>query len=159
MDSADHKSRLMSASYSSENPQNDGDSPFLQNNLPRTRRSLYISPKDADKLLENSDISPDKNLAKNRRLVIEELIATERTYVSELQSVLDGYLKRIEASDIVRTPQQQQQQTIAHPVPTELQNMSHILFGNLTEIHEFHSRSEHEISKLIYPRFEIFWFL
>ena len=150
----------MSASYSSENPQNDGDSPFLQKNIPRTRRSLYISPKDADKLLENSDISPDKNLAKNRRLVIEELIATERTYVSELQSVLDGYLKRIEASDIVRTPQhqqqQQQQQTIAHPVPTELQNMSHILFGNLAEIHDFHSRLVNGITKLIYPRFEIF---
>lgn len=66
-------------------------------------------------------------LATKRGHVIGELIETERSYVAELRSVLDGYLRPMEDP------------AMCEMIPVELRNMSHILFGNLEEIYRFHS--------------------
>ncbi|KAF7242624.1 Guanine nucleotide exchange factor DBS [Varanus komodoensis] len=60
--------------------------------------------------------------------IINELIETERVYVEELQSILEGYASELENPDLI------------HLVPTAISNKKEILFGNLSEIYEFHNR-------------------
>ncbi|KAK7922482.1 hypothetical protein WMY93_009384 [Mugilogobius chulae] len=63
-----------------------------------------------------------------KRRVMRELIETERTYVEELLSVLLGYRAEMEnpaMSDIL---------------PADLVSKKDILFGNMPEIYNFHSR-------------------
>ncbi|NXH17001.1 MCF2L factor, partial [Bucco capensis] len=60
--------------------------------------------------------------------IINELIETERVYVEELQSIIEGYASEMENPNLV------------HLIPSALQNKKEILFGNLPEIYEFHNR-------------------
>uniref|UniRef100_A0A4W3IB86 MCF.2 cell line derived transforming sequence n=1 Tax=Callorhinchus milii TaxID=7868 RepID=A0A4W3IB86_CALMI len=60
--------------------------------------------------------------------VINELIETERVYVEELHTILQGY--RVEMDN----------PSMLHLLPSALQNKKEILFGNMSEIHDFHSR-------------------
>ncbi|XP_009694783.1 PREDICTED: guanine nucleotide exchange factor DBS-like, partial [Cariama cristata] len=60
--------------------------------------------------------------------IINELIETERVYVEELQSIIEGYASEMDNPNLV------------HLIPSALQNKKDILFGNLPEIYEFHNR-------------------
>ncbi|EOA97604.1 Putative guanine nucleotide exchange factor MCF2L2, partial [Anas platyrhynchos] len=60
--------------------------------------------------------------------IINELIETERVYVEELQSIIEGYASEMDNPNLV------------HLIPSTLQNKKEILFGNLPEIYEFHNR-------------------
>nr|XP_033813478.1 probable guanine nucleotide exchange factor MCF2L2 [Geotrypetes seraphini] len=70
----------------------------------------------------------DENLSSRRSHIINELIETERVYVEELQSIIEGYVSELENPDLI------------HLIPTTLQNKKDVLFGNLPEIYEFHNR-------------------
>ncbi|NWV60247.1 MCF2L factor, partial [Malurus elegans] len=60
--------------------------------------------------------------------IINELIETERVYVEELQSIIEGYASEMDNPSLV------------HLIPSSLQNKKEILFGNLPEIYDFHNR-------------------
>ncbi|NXO17970.1 MCF2L factor, partial [Oriolus oriolus] len=60
--------------------------------------------------------------------IINELIETERVYVEELQSIIEGYASEMDNPNL------------AHLIPSALQNKKEILFGNLPEIYDFHNR-------------------
>ncbi|NWV00844.1 MCF2L factor, partial [Upupa epops] len=60
--------------------------------------------------------------------IINELIETERVYVEELQSIIEGYASQMDNPNLV------------HLIPSALQNKKEILFGNLPEIYDFHNR-------------------
>uniref|UniRef100_A0A8C0IT82 MCF.2 cell line derived transforming sequence-like 2 n=1 Tax=Chelonoidis abingdonii TaxID=106734 RepID=A0A8C0IT82_CHEAB len=60
--------------------------------------------------------------------IINELIETERVYVEELQSIIEGYASEMDNPDLI------------HLIPSALQNKKEVLFGNLPEIYEFHNR-------------------
>uniref|UniRef100_A0A669Q389 MCF.2 cell line derived transforming sequence-like 2 n=1 Tax=Phasianus colchicus TaxID=9054 RepID=A0A669Q389_PHACC len=60
--------------------------------------------------------------------IINELIETERVYVEELQSIIEGYASEMDNPSLL------------HLIPSVLQNKKDILFGNLPEIYEFHNR-------------------
>ncbi|XP_052660842.1 probable guanine nucleotide exchange factor MCF2L2 isoform X13 [Harpia harpyja] len=70
----------------------------------------------------------DENLSTRRSHIINELIETERVYVEELQSIIEGYASEMDNPNLV------------HLMPSALQNKKEILFGNLPEIYEFHNR-------------------
>uniref|UniRef100_A0A8C5IXM3 MCF.2 cell line derived transforming sequence-like 2 n=1 Tax=Junco hyemalis TaxID=40217 RepID=A0A8C5IXM3_JUNHY len=60
--------------------------------------------------------------------IINELIETERVYVEELQSIIEGYASEMDNPNLV------------HLIPSALQNKKEVLFGNLPEIYYFHNR-------------------
>ncbi|XP_060911227.1 proto-oncogene DBL isoform X2 [Labrus mixtus] len=62
------------------------------------------------------------------RHVMKELIATERIYVDELLAVLLGY--RAEMED----------PSMSNLLPSALRSQKDVLFGNMPEIYQFHSR-------------------
>ncbi|XP_064372734.1 probable guanine nucleotide exchange factor MCF2L2 isoform X4 [Dromaius novaehollandiae] len=70
----------------------------------------------------------DENLSTRRSHIINELIETERVYVEELQSIIEGYASEMDNP------------SLAHLIPSALQNKKEVLFGNLPEIYEFHNR-------------------
>ncbi|KAM7388777.1 hypothetical protein PAMP_024927 [Pampus punctatissimus] len=58
-----------------------------------------------------------------------ELIETERLYVEELQSIMEGYFAELDNSEL------------SHLIPPTLENKRDVLFGNLPQIYEFHNRT------------------
>uniref|UniRef100_A0A1A8DRG8 MCF.2 cell line derived transforming sequence b n=1 Tax=Nothobranchius kadleci TaxID=1051664 RepID=A0A1A8DRG8_NOTKA len=75
-----------------------------------------------------TDSEAEDNPEQVTRHIIKELIATERIYVDELLSVLLGY--RAEMED----------PSMANLLPTALRSQKDVLFGNMPEIYQFHSR-------------------
>ncbi|KAM4794958.1 guanine nucleotide exchange factor DBS [Rhinophrynus dorsalis] len=75
-----------------------------------------------------SVMEEEENLAVLRRHVMNELIETERVYVEELLSVLEGYAAEMENP------------LVMHLLSPMLQNKKDILFGNMEEIYQFHNR-------------------
>ncbi|KAI1891535.1 hypothetical protein AGOR_G00144800 [Albula goreensis] len=71
----------------------------------------------------------EETLSNRRRHIMNELVETERLYVEELQSIIEGYATELDNTEL------------AHLVPTALQNKKDVLFGNLPEIYEFHNRT------------------
>ncbi|XP_066506597.1 proto-oncogene DBL [Hoplias malabaricus] len=69
-----------------------------------------------------------ENTEQHKRNVVKELIETEKVYVEELLSVLLGY--RAEMNN----------PSLSQALPPQLRNKKELLFGNLPEIYEFHSR-------------------
>uniref|UniRef100_A0A8C8LVA8 MCF.2 cell line derived transforming sequence-like 2 n=1 Tax=Oncorhynchus tshawytscha TaxID=74940 RepID=A0A8C8LVA8_ONCTS len=63
------------------------------------------------------------------RHIMNELIETERLYVEELQSIMEGYAAELDNTEL------------SHLIPTALENKKDVLFGNLPEIYEFHNRT------------------
>uniref|UniRef100_A0AAY4EBF4 MCF.2 cell line derived transforming sequence-like 2 n=1 Tax=Denticeps clupeoides TaxID=299321 RepID=A0AAY4EBF4_9TELE len=61
--------------------------------------------------------------------IMTELIETERLYVEELQSIMEGYAAALDNSEL------------SHLIPPGLDNKKEVLFGNLSEIYEFHNRT------------------
>ncbi|XP_072897329.1 guanine nucleotide exchange factor DBS isoform X2 [Hemitrygon akajei] len=70
----------------------------------------------------------EENLSTRRRHIMNELIDTERAYVEELQSIIEGYATEMD------------NQELTHLIPAALKNKKEILFGNLPEIYDFHNR-------------------
>ncbi|KAK7889428.1 hypothetical protein WMY93_024988 [Mugilogobius chulae] len=58
-----------------------------------------------------------------------ELIETERLYVEELQSIMEGYYCELDNSEL------------SHLIPPSLENKRDVLFGNLPEIYQFHHKT------------------
>ena len=87
-----------------------------------TSGSLDIDPECIGPL-GDSDI-----LAAKRGHVMRELIDTERMYVQELRMILEGYCDEME------NPYMQQL------LPVALKGKQDILFGNMREIYNFHSK-------------------
>ncbi|XP_029023506.1 guanine nucleotide exchange factor DBS isoform X3 [Betta splendens] len=71
----------------------------------------------------------EENLAVLRRHVMNELLETERVYVEELLCVLEGYAAEMENP------------ALAHLLPGTLLNKKDVLFGNMSEIYQFHRRT------------------
>ncbi|XP_061905211.1 proto-oncogene DBL-like isoform X6 [Entelurus aequoreus] len=85
------------------------------------RSTLYGSAPDTDSEAED-------NPEQITRRVMKELIYTEKIYVDELLAVLLGY--RAEMED----------PSMAYLLPSLLLSQKDILFGNMPEIYQFHSR-------------------
>ncbi|XP_028323257.1 proto-oncogene DBL isoform X2 [Gouania willdenowi] len=75
-----------------------------------------------------TDSEAEDNPEQVTRHIMKELIATERIYVDELLSVLLGY--RAEMED----------PSVCNLLPSALCSQKDILFGNMPEIYQFHSR-------------------
>ncbi|XP_040192172.1 guanine nucleotide exchange factor DBS isoform X4 [Rana temporaria] len=75
-----------------------------------------------------SVMEDEENLAVLRRHVMNELIETERVYVEELLSVLEGYAAEMESP------------LVMHLLSPMLHNKKDVLFGNMEEIYHFHNR-------------------
>ncbi|XP_076579148.1 guanine nucleotide exchange factor DBS isoform X7 [Chaetodon auriga] len=71
----------------------------------------------------------EESLSNRRRHIMTELIETERLYVEELQSIMEGYFAELDNSEL------------SHLIPPSLENKRDVLFGNLPEIYEFHNRT------------------
>ncbi|XP_041808066.1 proto-oncogene DBL [Chelmon rostratus] len=75
-----------------------------------------------------TDSEAEDNPEQVTRHIMKELIATERIYVDELLSVLLGY--RAEMED----------PSVSNLLPCALRSQKDVLFGNMPEIYQFHSR-------------------
>ncbi|XP_054479575.1 guanine nucleotide exchange factor DBS isoform X1 [Anoplopoma fimbria] len=71
----------------------------------------------------------EENLAVLRRHVMNELLETERAYVEELLCVLEGYAAEMDNP------------AMAHLIPSTLLSKKVVLFGNMSEIYQFHKRT------------------
>ncbi|KAH8234317.1 hypothetical protein KR038_007695, partial [Drosophila bunnanda] len=69
-----------------------------------------------------------ESLRLKRGHVLTELLETERIYVNEMSSILQGYYDRIKSEELT------------HLTPTSLQGKEDILFGNLHELFTFHNQ-------------------
>ncbi|XP_034033623.1 guanine nucleotide exchange factor DBS isoform X3 [Thalassophryne amazonica] len=71
----------------------------------------------------------EENLAILRRHVMNELLETERAYVEELLCVLEGYAAEMDNPAML------------HLIPSTLLGKKDVLFGNMSEIYQFHKRT------------------
>ncbi|XP_069376652.1 guanine nucleotide exchange factor DBS isoform X15 [Paralichthys olivaceus] len=71
----------------------------------------------------------EENLAVLRRHVMNELLETERAYVEELLCVLEGYAAEMDNP------------AMAPLIPSTLLSKKDVLFGNMSEIYQFHKRT------------------
>ncbi|KAI9548219.1 hypothetical protein NQZ68_010438 [Dissostichus eleginoides] len=85
------------------------------------RSCLYGSTTETDSEAEDNPEQVTRHLMK-------ELIATERIYVDELLSVLLGYRA------VMEDP------SMSNLLPSALRSQKDVLFGNMPEIYQFHSR-------------------
>ncbi|XP_077444757.1 triple functional domain protein-like [Stigmatopora argus] len=58
------------------------------------------------------------------RFIFTELIQTEKAYVRDLQECFDNYVKKMLRQD--------------EKIPARINNMEHVIFGNILELYEFH---------------------
>ncbi|XP_023818338.1 proto-oncogene DBL isoform X1 [Oryzias latipes] len=78
--------------------------------------------------IPETDSETEDNPEQVTRHIMKELISTERIYVDELLSVLLGY--RAEMED----------PSMSNLLPSALRSQKDVLFGNMPEIYQFHSR-------------------
>ncbi|KAM4574203.1 guanine nucleotide exchange factor DBS isoform 2-T2 [Fundulus diaphanus] len=71
----------------------------------------------------------EESLSNRRRHIMTELIESERIYVEELQSIMEGYIAGLNNSEL------------SHLIPPSLENKKDVLFGNLPEIFDFHNKT------------------
>ncbi|XP_061593328.1 guanine nucleotide exchange factor DBS isoform X2 [Cololabis saira] len=71
----------------------------------------------------------EESLSNRRRHIMTELIKTEKIYVEELESIMEGYFSQLSNSEL------------SHLIPSSLENKRDVLFGNLPEIYEFHNKT------------------
>ncbi|XP_046876434.1 proto-oncogene DBL [Hypomesus transpacificus] len=75
-----------------------------------------------------SDSEADESPEQLKRLIMKELIETERLYVEELLSVLLGYRAEMDNP------------SLSFLLSSDLRKKKEVLFGNIPEIYQFHSR-------------------
>ncbi|XP_062575742.1 guanine nucleotide exchange factor DBS-like isoform X1 [Saccostrea cucullata] len=73
-----------------------------------------------------SSISDIDTLLAKRRHVLNELIESEKTYVSQLADIVHGYERKLDDPEM------------RHLIPDALRGRKEILFGNLEQIYRFH---------------------
>ncbi|VEN49521.1 unnamed protein product [Callosobruchus maculatus] len=89
---------------------------------------IYISSPDADPITKEETVSPEDEINKIKiGHVLTELLETEKVYVTELSSIINGY--KVEA----------QHASMQHILPFDLDHKLNVIFGNLEEIYTFHS--------------------
>ncbi|KAK2874385.1 hypothetical protein Q8A67_021538 [Cirrhinus molitorella] len=71
----------------------------------------------------------EESLSNRRSHIMNELIETERLYVEELQSIIEGYASALDDPELI------------YLIPPSLENKKEVLFGNLPEIYEFHQKT------------------
>ncbi|TRY92653.1 hypothetical protein DNTS_007701 [Danionella cerebrum] len=71
----------------------------------------------------------EENFAVLRRHVMNELLETERAYVEELLCVLEGYAAEMDNP------------AMSHLIPNTLLHKKDVLFGNMSEIYQFHKKT------------------
>lgn len=72
----------------------------------------------------SSDQIEDPKTQKTLRLIMREMVQTERDYVASLEYVIENYIPELLREDI----------------PQALRGQRNVVFGNIEKIHEFHSR-------------------
>uniref|UniRef100_A0A9J7XVR4 MCF.2 cell line derived transforming sequence-like 2 n=1 Tax=Cyprinus carpio carpio TaxID=630221 RepID=A0A9J7XVR4_CYPCA len=70
----------------------------------------------------------EESLSNRRSHIMNELIETERLYVEELQSIIEGYAAALDDPELF------------YLIPPSLENKKEVLFGNLPEIYKFHQK-------------------
>ncbi|XP_039513471.1 guanine nucleotide exchange factor DBS isoform X2 [Pimephales promelas] len=71
----------------------------------------------------------EESLSNRRSHIMNELIETERLYVEELQSIIEGYAAALDDPELI------------YLIPPSLENKKDVLFGNLPQIYEFHQKT------------------
>ncbi|KAK7127928.1 hypothetical protein R3I93_020490 [Phoxinus phoxinus] len=71
----------------------------------------------------------EESLSNRRSHIMNELIETERLYVEELQSIIEGYAAALDDPELI------------YLIPPSLESKKEVLFGNLPEIYEFHQKT------------------
>ncbi|XP_028286983.1 guanine nucleotide exchange factor DBS isoform X9 [Parambassis ranga] len=119
-------------------PRPEVKSPHSSPNLERKERRYSADSalcKKAESPVHNGGMrhaslsEEEENLAVLRRHVMNELLETERAYVEELLCVLEGYAAEMDNP------------AMAHLIPSTLLSKKDILFGNMSEIYQFHKRT------------------
>ncbi|XP_029939715.1 guanine nucleotide exchange factor DBS isoform X3 [Salarias fasciatus] len=112
--------------------QSDTD-PNKKKNIRKTKAGIKIEVMHEESQGGSTHIvvtnETEESLSNRRRHIMTELIETERLYVEELQSIMEGYFAELNNSEL------------SHLVPPSLENKRDVLFGNLPEIYEFHNRT------------------
>lgn len=90
------------------------------------REELRSKAMRTDRKFSLSEHDPNESMKIRRENILAELLATESKYVSDLEEILIHYRDKLEVSNLTETRQKAQ-----------------IIFGNLDEIHEFHSTAFH----------------
>ncbi|XP_008570452.1 PREDICTED: probable guanine nucleotide exchange factor MCF2L2 isoform X3 [Galeopterus variegatus] len=83
---------------------------------------LESSHDELEQLASHEDLPPS-------RRIIRDLLETEEIYIKEIKSIIDGYITPM---DFI---------WLKHLIPDVLQNNKDFLFGNITELYEFHNRT------------------
>ncbi|KRZ17746.1 Triple functional domain protein [Trichinella zimbabwensis] len=68
------------------------------------------------------EISEQQQAVEKRRYVLQELVETERDYVKDLGSIVEGYITTIESMEL----------------PEDMKGKERIVFANIQQIYEFH---------------------
>lgn len=79
------------------------------------------------------DSLSQSQLSNGWQMVVNELLQTERSYVNDLQEVVDGYCKGLSDSE----PEMSSEEWSSEPITVEEKG---ILFGNIRDLLEFNSR-------------------
>ncbi|KAJ8926822.1 hypothetical protein NQ314_020670 [Rhamnusium bicolor] len=99
------------------------------NTIPKVSAQIIMtSPQDNDQ--DSSFVHQNETDEVNRIKtghVLTELFETERVYVSELLSIINGYKLEVQNEDM------------QHLIPPGMEEKFDIIFGNLEEIYKFHS--------------------
>uniref|UniRef100_A0A672Z3F6 MCF.2 cell line derived transforming sequence-like 2 n=1 Tax=Sphaeramia orbicularis TaxID=375764 RepID=A0A672Z3F6_9TELE len=96
----------------------------------QTRPVQPVAPRPESSPKRPSLKNPSRTTGgQQREHIMTELIETERLYVEELQSIMEGYFAELDNSEL------------SHLIPPSLENKRDVLFGNLPEIYEFHNRT------------------
>ncbi|KRY12974.1 Triple functional domain protein [Trichinella patagoniensis] len=69
-----------------------------------------------------TEISEQQQAVEKRRYVLQELVETERDYVKDLGSIVEGYITTIESMEL----------------PEDMKGKERIVFANIQQIYEFH---------------------
>ncbi|KAL1245925.1 Triple functional domain protein, partial [Trichinella spiralis] len=69
-----------------------------------------------------TEISEQQQAIEKRRYVLQELVETERDYVKDLGSIVEGYITTIESMEL----------------PEDMKGKERIVFANIQQIYEFH---------------------
>lgn len=85
-----------------------------------SQSGFVSSPRNSN----NIDLEDDNTILKKRAQVVNELLETERVYVSDLKCVVEGYMKEYQEG--------------SPDLPRELRGKKAIIFGNIDEIYQFH---------------------
>ncbi|CAJ0568164.1 unnamed protein product, partial [Mesorhabditis spiculigera] len=101
-----------------------GNGPTENADEASTAASGSAAPENNDDVEEKQEMTPQETARHKRHYVLMELVETEKDYVKDLASVVEGYVANCEAS-----------------LPEDLVGKDKIIFANIAQIQEFHANS------------------